>query len=490
MTNDKDIDALLRTVSDDELALLSPGIFAKVHLQDWGFQLVPHIAHIDELVTRGIDKGNARYLIEIPPRHGKSTYISWALPAWYLIRNPRKRVILASYESNFAKQWGRRVRDLISDIGERYGVRVNPAAEAVERWELQQRQTDGTWKNVQGGMSTAGAGGAITGKGADLLIIDDPFKSGQEAKSPTIRANIIDWWQSTARTRIEPMGSCLILHTRWHETDLIGYLLKQMEEDPSAERWDRVRLPALAEDNDPLHRRPGRALWPARYDEEALEMIRKDVGEQWFAALYQQRPQPLGGGIFQQDAMQHFLVDATEDDGDILVADDIRVPLKHCTIFSTVDLAASQRTSADFTVVLTCAYHRESGKLFCLDMIRKRLEGPDQVPMFKAVHTRWGGTIGMEGTAFQLTMIQAARRAGLPIKKLDADGDKVSRALVASAMLEGGNIYFRKGAPWLAPLLEEMLLFPNAQHDDTVDALSYAAIWISDMSRKKMRLIR
>ena len=154
------------------------------------------------------------------------------------------------------------------------------------------------WQLTQGGgMMTAGVGGPFTGRGFDLLIIDDPIKNRQEASSPTIRKHIIEWWRSTARTRLEPNGSIIVVQTRWHEEDLIGYLLAGEEEESDA--WQHIRLPALAEADDPLGRDEGAPLWPGRYDLDALSSLRVAVGPQDWAGLYQQRPVEEGGGLFK-----------------------------------------------------------------------------------------------------------------------------------------------------------------------------------------------
>jgi hypothetical protein len=230
-----------------------------------------------------------RLLITMPPRHGKSEFASKYFPAWYLGTFPDRRVILTSYEADFAMTWGRKVRDLLHEFGPAvFGVSVRSDSTAANRWGIE----DNT-----GGMDTAGVGGPITGKGAHLLIIDDPVKNAEEAASETMRNKAWDWYVSTAYTRLEPAGAVILIQTRWHSDDLAGRILAHAAE--TGERWDVVNLPAMAEEGDVLGRESGEPLWPERFDLDALERIRATLGGYYFAALYQQRPGPPDGAMFK-----------------------------------------------------------------------------------------------------------------------------------------------------------------------------------------------
>ena len=184
-----------------------------------------------------------RLMVAMPPRHGKSELASTWQPFWLLCRDPSKRILLASYGADFAARWGRRVRELVQDIGGEYGVHINPASRSVARWDT----------TAGGGMVCVGVGGSLTGRGADLLIIDDPVKSSAEATSRVYRDRLWDWYRSTARTRLEPGGSVILIMSRWHQADLAGMVL----DDEYGETWDTLRLPALAETDDALGRSEG-----------------------------------------------------------------------------------------------------------------------------------------------------------------------------------------------------------------------------------------
>lgn len=226
-----------------------------------------------------------RLMVQCPPRHGKSMLCSQFFPAWYLGTYPDRRVILTSYEADFAASWGRKARDVLTEHGpELWGVTIRDDSSAANRWDIE---------GNTGGMQTAGVGGPVTGKGAHLLLIDDPVKNDEQARSPTYRERAWEWYRSTAYTRLEPGGAVVLVMTRWHRDDLAGKILAQAAD--TGEKWEVVRLPAIAEENDQLGRAPGKPLWPARYPLDVLERIRATTEAYWWACLYQQDPAPEGG---------------------------------------------------------------------------------------------------------------------------------------------------------------------------------------------------
>lgn len=427
----------------------------------------PHLQlldrHLCEVEAGRID----RLMVFMPPRHGKSSRVSWYTPPWFLARNPSKRVMLCSYEADFAASWGRKARDVIESHPE-LGVKVRQDSKAAHRWDLVKQS---------GGMATAGVGGPITGKGADLLVIDDYCKNADEANSLSWRDRAWDWYRSTAQTRLEPGGGVVIVATRWHEGDLAGRLL---QDEPH--RWTVINLPALAQENDTLGRAPGEALWPDRYDADTLAGIRESIGPYFWSALYQQSPAPVEGALFKRASFRFwrpgpgvYRLLAPADGGDTETV----VPVNRCRRFMTVDVAASTKTSADFTVAAVWAVtpgDRHEAKLLLLDRVRLRLEGPDQVPMILRLKTTHNPSwIGVERAAYGLTLLQELRRQGVPVRELKPDADKVSRALVAVARCENGQAYFPADAPWLDEWERELLAFPVAAHDDQVDVFAYAA---------------
>jgi hypothetical protein len=200
------------------------------------WNLPDHLAAIDRELTEALRVGNGRLILTVPPRHGKSELVSKYFPAWFLGVYRNRRIILAGYEASFAASWGRKARTLLESHGDMFGVQVDQKSSASDAWNI---------KGAEGGMQTAGVGGPITGKGADVLIIDDPIKNYEEAHSETFREKTWDWFTSTAYTRLEPNGTVILVQTRWHEDDLAGRIIRDMKH----EKWRVINFPALADVN-------------------------------------------------------------------------------------------------------------------------------------------------------------------------------------------------------------------------------------------------
>lgn len=392
-----------------------------------------------------------RLAVFMPPRHGKSELISRYFPAWYLGAFPDKRIILASYEADFAATWGRKARNILEEHGQQlFGVEVSRESSAASRWDL---------AGHEGGMVTAGVRGPITGRGAHVAIIDDPVKNDQEAHSQTHRDAVWDWYRATFSTRLQDNGAIILVMTRWHEDDLAGRLLKAMGE--GGEKWEVLKLPAIAEEDDPLGRQPGEPLCPELFPLPALESIRDRLGSYWWAALYQQRPAPPGGTVFKRAWFR--IVDG---------------PPPGLNYVRFWDLATSTRETADWTAGARVGVDQD-GKLYIVDMVREKLEWPDTRRLIVATAQVDGrGTrIGVEKVAFQLAAWQDLMREpgllGHAVEPVPVDRDKVLRAQPWAARAEAGKVYLVRGS-WNADFLSEVEAFPHGQHDDQVDAVSGA----------------
>lgn len=443
-----------------------------------------HNWHLDLLNSKLLDLAMGdvrRLLISLPPRHGKSSLISHYFSSWFLGNNPDKRVILTSYEADFAASWGRKARATLQEYGaDVFGIRVSDESAAVNRWDL---------ANHQGGMGTAGAGGAIIGKGADLLIIDDPIKNAEEANSQTVRDRIWEWYQSVAYTRLEPDGRIVIIQSRWNEDDLTGRVLNEMEN--GGEAWDVISLPALAEKDEyykgQLVRKAGEALWPARFPEDRLLEIKKAIGNYYWQALYQGRPSPMEGNLFKRGYFKYF----QETEREYLLAD--RVYSKNdVRIFTTVDLATSLSKEASFFCIGVFGLTPQN-ELLVLEIFRARVEAPEQLNIVKEYYVKWHPfAIYVESVAYQLSFVQQLRRNGLPVKEFRVRDDKVARAISSTALYEGGRIYHRAGAPWLGDFEEELVLFPHGANTDQVDVLSMASLTLANLNlgKKAVRFVK
>lgn len=416
-------------------------------------------------------------IVEEPPRHGKSELCSHYNPAWYLGTRSDDRVILVSYEATFAASWGRKARDTLEEYGEElFGVQLNKRSWAADRWDL---------KGRRGGMYTAGILGGITGKGANVLILDDVVKNAAEANSETVRNRHWEEYKNTFRTRLEPDGVIFVIGTRWHEDDLIGRLLAVQGDsregenhplfDADGDRYLRVRLPAIAEkpdeeypDPDPLGRAEGEELFPERWPKRKLKPL---MNTTTWPALYQQRPAPKEGGLFNP---ANFEV--------------VPHPGGHFKkIVRRWDLAATEEKpneDPDYTVGLLLAEH-PNGLYYVLDIVRGRF-GPDEVERkLKGTRIldqkRFGAKIKFTverepGSAGKLYARYLAKRIfrGTNFRAIPSTGSKMLRADTVAAASERQEVKIVRGCKEMKELLHEARHFPFGAHDDIIDALSGA----------------
>ena len=410
--------------------------------QNPAYKTPPHIRALAAKLE-AVERGEIlRLAVFMPPRHGKSNLVSEIFPAWYLGRRPEEQVMFTTYAQDLADGFGRKVRNAVADPRH---SRSFPASVLAE-----DSQSAKKFNTTKGGVYYAvGAGGPVTGRGADLLIIDDPLKNREEADSKLIRDKLWDWYASTAYTRLMPNGAVVLVQTRWHEDDLAGRMLR------GHEQWEILNLPALAEANDPLHRIPGTSLWPEQYDEHALINIRQTIGEREFAALYQQRPAPLEGALFRRDWIGRN-----------------RCPRAGYRIAMGVDLALSLKTGADYTAIVVVA-RDEFGKIYVLDAVRDRVDFPTALSLIRLMADKWKpARIAIEQVAYQAVVVQELLRSTtLPIKGVTPDRDKLTRAQPIALRYEQGQVHHHDLPSWFE---DELLSFPNAEHDDSVDALVYA----------------
>lgn len=386
------------------------------------------IAEKLEAVERGeID----RLMIFMPPRHGKSELASKRFPAWCLGRNPKRQIIAASYNSDLANDFGRNVRNIIAEPEFQQvfnGVTLAPDSQAANRMNT----------NKGGTYVAAGVGTAVTGRGADIALIDDPFKDREEADSERRRETVWDWYRSTLYTRLMPGGAIVLIQTRWHEDDLAGRLLEQ-----ERGQWDVLELPALHPDRG--------ALWPEWYDETALLRIKETIGPREWSALYQQQPQPDEGTFFQRDWFK------TWD----------KLPNLH--YYGTSDYAVTDG-GGDYTV------HRvwgvdATGAVYRVDGWRGQTTSDvwieqklDLIAKYKPL--AWFGEGGVIQKAIEpmLQRRMMERRIFCRLEWLPSVADKPTRARSFQAMAASGRVYFEPGAD-----LSEHLVFPAGKHDDDVD---------------------
>jgi predicted phage terminase large subunit-like protein len=429
-----------------------------------------HLDVLDETLMKVSSGELKRVIVTMPPRHGKSERVSKKFPAWHVGKNPGDEIILASYSVDLSRGFSRIARDTLTAHSNTFGVKVDPNNQSAESWGIE---------GYRGGVTAAGVGGPITGKGARIAIIDDPVKNAEEANSEVMREKVWDWYQSTLYTRLTPDGRIIVVMTRWHEDDLVGRLLKKQKEEIEAgthvgEKWTVINFPALAEADDYLGRAEGEALWPEfGFNRERMLQIFADVGSYVANALYQQRPSAAGGTIFKRIHFRYFR-EETIGNAQYFVYGEKRVLKRECWAFQTVDTANSEKTINDYFVVSTW-YVTPQNELLWYDAYRTHITGPDQKPLMKELNNRYRPRFqAIEDKTFGTNLIQEMKREGMTVRPIKVDKDKVTRSLVIAARYEVGSVYHREDMPNLTDVEDELLSFPRGKNDDTVDTASIA----------------
>jgi predicted phage terminase large subunit-like protein len=407
------------------------------------------IAYVLEQVWLGKIK---RLIITEPPRSLKSMMCSVAFPAWVLGHDPTKRVIGASYSAELAIKHGNDFRtvinsDQVHDIfpGLRFSAIKNTQSEVVT--------------TLNGFRLAISVDGTLTGRGGDIIIIDDPI-AALAARSQKAREHVVDWYFNTLLSRLDDKqnGAIVLVMQRLHEDDLAGVLLRGSDE------WTVVSLPAIAEQdeeipigNERIHfRRAGDVLHPEREPREVLESLQMQAGPEMFAAQYQQQPIPPGGGTIKRDWVRRY----------------DQLP-KSGLIIQSWDVANKQGEENDYSVCTTWVVHEK--KYYLKDLLRGRFDFPtlkrrvsEQAKLHKA------SQVLIEDAGFGTALIQEFKTADFSVVAVKPEHDKKIRMAIRAAKFENGQVLFPKEAPWLAELESELFAFPNGRHDDQVDSISQA----------------
>lgn len=415
-----------------------------------------HLLYLSSILASEITQGDARIIVELPPRHGKSELCSVHTPTWFLEHFPWAQVILATYAADLATGFGRRVRDsFLLDNGAFLNTRIRDDVQRTDYFQ----STEG------GGMASVGIGGPITGRGAHLLLVDDYIKNWAEASSDLVLESIWNWFLTTAYTRLEPGGSCVILATRWTLNDLIGRL---KEQDKTA-MWKVIRLPAIAEANDPLNRQPGEALWTARYPIEKLLQIQSILGPFIFDAMYQQDPKEVS--------------DSKADTDQLLEVDEIPNPQLLRWVRSW-DFAASdaKKKKSDWSVGSLIGTNGRPGSpiatTYIADMVRGKWKPAE---LERTVRQ----TAESDGTNIPIVIEQEPGSSG----KIAAEhiANNVLRGFNVTINPSGGVNKWIRNQPYIAAVTHgrirqkkaawnqvhkgELKVFPDGKNDDTVDSV-------------------
>lgn len=433
----------------------SPGDLAQ-HLDSRTLQ-TPALQRIDEELTRLLDTPDGRLIVSMPPQEGKSQRCSRWFPLWALERDHDLRVAIVSYELSVARRWGRSIRDDITMHPE-LGMYVRTDVAAQHEWQIE---------GHQGGVYSAGVGGALTGRPVDLMVIDDPVKDREQADSAVYRQKVWDWWTDVGSTRLAPGAPVVLILTRWHEDDLAGRI--STAEDGVL--WRTLNIPAEAEPaNDPLGREPGEFLASARgRSREQWEAIKVRVGSRTWNALYQGRPAPIEGGMFGRDSWQTYSTPMWTD-----AEDGSRVVLGIEELIQSWDMTFKDTAGADY--VVGQVWGRQGAEVYLLDQVRGRWTFTRTCDEVRRLTARWPqATVKLvEDKANGSAVIDALHRTVPGLIPVNPEGGKIARAQAISPLVEARNTYLPAPhmAPWVADFVEEAATFPNGVHDDQVDAMS------------------
>ena len=391
-----------------------------------------------------------RLIVNMPPRHTKSEFASTLLPAWMIGNTPKLKIIQTTHTGELAVRFGRKAKTLID----------SPEYQDIFKTRLREdSQAAGRWETAQGGeYFAAGVGGAITGRGADLLIIDDPH-SEQDAMNMSALERAYEWYTSGPRQRLQPGGKIVCVITRWNTKDLTGVLLKNQSE-PKSDQWDLVEFPAIMPSGDPV--------WPGYWKLDELESVKASLSVGKWNAQWMQNPTSEEGAIIKREWWQHW-------DKDELPA------LDH--VIQSYDTAFMKKETADYSAITTWGIFRENEdsapQMILLDAMKERLEFPELRRVAKEQYDYWQPeTVLVEAKASGLPLTYELRNMGIPVVNYTPSrgNDKHTRVNSVAPLFESGKIWAPTDKQFAQEVMEECAAFPYGDHDDLVDSMTQAVM--------------
>jgi len=418
------------------------------------FMVGPHhrqLARLMDAVARGEKK---RILISVAPRMGKSLMSSYLFPAWYLGQFPNRRIIMASHTGDMATGFGRKVRDLISTTEFQ---EVFPAVSLKA-----DSKAAGQWATSGGGEYYAvGVGGALAGRGADLVVVDDPFSEQAVISGNTdVFEDAWTWFQSGPLQRLSPTGAIVVIHTRWSKGDLIGKLVDQMTKNPDSEQWEVVEFPAILNEDTPEEK----SLWPERWPLELLKQKKAVMAPFLWNAQYMQNPTGEAGALIKREWWKDWDQEDPPDCEYVIMG---------------LDAAQEVTTRSDFNAVgIWGVFYKDNDKgepvanIILLDAWKRRMEYPELKKTMMAEYEKWEpDTFVIEKKSSGSVLYQEFRHAGLPVSEFTPSkgNDKIARVNSVTDMFESGLVWAPRDRRWAQEVIEECGDFPNGDHDDLVD---------------------
>lgn len=498
--SDEDFEAVVMSLPDDSvqplLGMLGSGgdeesmptsVLEQAQELDPGYLIRPHLQYLSDVFDDAIDRVEAgedvKILVAMPPRHGKTELTSVYLPLYLLRRNHKTKIGIVSHSPNLAAAWGRRVRRMVERHGATLGLSIAADAGAVSEWET----VEG------GGVMSRSIGQALAGVGFNVLIIDDPTRDFAAAHSEAARQAVWDWYRVNAITRLEPPSLVIVVQTRWHEDDLSGRLLNPEMEGATPEEWETVILPAIADHNpekgetDPLGREVGEPLLsPLVKDDtpakalERLQGLMRSVGSYAAAALYQQRPAPAAGAIFNSSWWRFWTVDPERatPDGKVRYFDPKL--LASARIIDSWDMTFKATQTSDYVVgqrwaivganrILLAQWRERASFTRTLKQMVTWLKPGADSPYAGQVHERL-----VEDKANGSAIINTLQDKIAGLIAISPKESKEARARAVTPDIEAGNVYLplEAEAEWVRAFIDEARSFPSGKNDDQVDAMT------------------
>ena len=390
-----------------------------------------------------------RLIVNMPPRHTKSEFASYLFPAWMVGKNPKLKVIQTTHTGELAVRFGRKMKNLVD---------TNEFAQIFDECKIAaDSKAAGRWETNKGGeYYAAGIGGAITGRGADLLIIDDPH-SEQDALSDTALDSAYEWYTSGPRQRLQPGGSIVIVMTRWSTKDLTGQLLKAQTE-PKADQWEVIEFPAILPSEKPV--------WPNYWKLEELESVKASLSEAKWQAQWQQNPTSEEGSIIKREWWKKWEEDDIPD-------------LVH--VIQSYDTAFSKKETADFSAITTWGVFYPPNKgphLILVDVEKGRWDFPELKKIALEQYKYWEPeSVIVEQKASGTPLTHELRQIGVPVLNFTPSkgNDKHVRVNSVAPIFEAGKVYI-PDRRWAEEMIEECAAFPYGDHDDLVDSMTQAVL--------------
>jgi len=426
---------------------------------DPNYKVGKHHRRLADLLM-AMERGDEdRIGVSVPPRHGKSQLVSIFFPAWYLGRNPDKKVLMVSHTADLAVDFGRKVRNLVNSPAYKDvfpTVSLSADSKSAGRWNT----------NSGGEYFACGVGAALAGRGAHFLIVDDPF-SEQDVLNGNYEVfeKAYEWFAYGARTRLMPQGKVAIVHTRWHPNDLIGRLAKDMTRIEGTDQYHFFEFPAIFNENTDDEK----ALWPEFFDLDALHRTKASMPLFQWNAQYQQNPTAEEGALIKREWWKKW----EKDDPP---------PCEY--IIMTLDAAAEAKNRSDFTALLTWGVFSDdyltdgNSHIMLLNAINVRVEFPELKELALREYKDWQpDSFIVEKKSSGTPLFQELRRMGIPVQEFvphRGTGDKIARINAVSDIVRSGMVWYPAGRKWAEEVVEQVASFPASDHDDMVDCTSMA----------------